>query len=102
MSEDQLAALPALTASAQGRLIQGVLVRSGAPSGQNPAPAFPLSELAPYEAAGYSWNPAGQGLVGSAFPFSINQLDGNATARALRWACLNQERVSCPMGPINH
>ena len=94
MTEAQLAVLPSVAASPAANQVQGILVQLGSASGQNPAARFPLSELAPYSQPGYEWNPAGQSLLGAAFPFSITQLDGNRTMRALRWAERNEMRVS--------
>lgn len=90
MTSSQLGMLPSM---AESPAVGSVVVSSepGAPS--NPAPAFPLAELAPYAARGYQWNPAGQNLLGAAFPFSIVQLDENTTSEAQSRAAWNEEQV---------
>lgn len=96
MQESQLAELPYL---ANLSAVGSVLVASQPDSRSNPASSFPLAELAPYAARGYRWNPAGQDVLGTAFPFSIVQLDGNASLEAQSGAIWNEDRVSIAQTP---
>ena len=93
MNEAQLVSLPALAGSPQATLIKGILVQFNSSSGRNPAAAFPLSELAPYQQRDYVWNPAGMDMEAASFPFAITQLDENATSHAQHWADQNHEQV---------
>ncbi|KAK9804658.1 hypothetical protein WJX73_005957 [Symbiochloris irregularis] len=88
----QQAQLGDLATLAKSTAIGSVLVASEPDVKSNPASTFPLAELAPYAARGYQWNPAGQNLLEAAFPFSIMQLDGNATLEAQAGAVWNEDR----------
>lgn len=54
---------------------------------------MPLADLAPYSLSDHQWNPAGQGILDTAFPFSITQLDQNTSEQVLLWATDNEDQV---------